>query len=1201
MIGDKKYKVISFDLFDTLLVRPCMQPTDILRLVGLRCGFKGSYLEMRRAAEKAARKNADFEEIQYDEIYCNFKKLFDVDAKLVEKFKATELEIEEQYLSARRSLKEIYDFACSLDKEIIIVSDIYLPKTFIEKILLRNGFAGYHKIYLSSEYRVMKSSGNLYKTVLADLETEGITPSQILHMGDNEKSDVAIPKTFGIKTIHIPRTNYLVRKNRKLKSLYDNIERRLDNSLIIGFAVNRTFDDPFRFYHPDTFFYGSKFSISNMLFGPFFFSFVKWMYEDCIREKVNTLCLVYRDGYIPEKIIDCISPYYDNIPEIRRLYLTRALINYSYGADEDGLLESINDMLYSDNMTVSEFIKNRLFASGKQYNKILNIFMRHGYKSEDSKVGRRQDFELWIKELYPYFKENTAYASQIVKEYCQQVLSMSGKTAVYDVGYRGSVCKYLKERLDIDTYGYHLFAKDSIRKRNVNVKYPIMYGLKTEKECMLVNCLTEDMLNSREASVKGIVKTKAGNFRFVRDENYKEDGRIEILQDYVVEFAKDFSTLFGDDLFRLDFDISHLFEFYCDFLKNATAIDTRIFRRMDMIDSTFMNPFAKNIYREWELKHRFKSVQDRIEWQMKESVWNVGVKTQYRIKPTIVVAGNPKHIDKKVIDQLVKHRESNSEVSIRLLMESSEHSIEEYYRLFGKWSVDLIERVDLPRGYDAKIEIKQTSWMKELIAEHPYLAELALELDAKFRDMGNGYSELLVCYWYLYFRKIVNVYNQEKAKLGFYIWDEKSTMHKVLSYICDLEHIPCVYTYELNMDDLDSLSRKITALGLKCKKKKHIRVGVYASMPRKGYSGGRTHALNLAECLSHEGDEVFFISKYLPMFLHEMNDNPGHSKIHYVCSDDLISDEAYYNNFGQLNLDYLIVVPHKDKDEGYYINARGLAIRMNAKLILLNYETPNWMNEYLPQKQDEECWEQWRKVTTDGCMVLCSDKESMKYAKAYYKDNPTHTRFDYWYPTVNSIVADKTSADKENQIIAFVRPGAVWKGTDDIFKILDDKIAGYKVVLISGYGVKDKLLYDLIDKINTISEKYNIDIKLLIQPSDEVKFTEIRRSKVMLFPSYFEGYGTPPIEAQYCNTTCLVYDLPVLRETCGKGVVYCKHGDFNDMKKKLLSIIKKDASSENLHDAIYDIANFDRCSKRLHDMLLSHMDDEWRYNWRNEY
>lgn len=1195
MIGKEKYKVISFDIFDTLLVRPCLQPTDLLKLVGLRCGYEGNYLEMRRAAEKKARKECPDEEISYDDIYVQFSDMFSFTLEEIEKFKSEELNVEKQYLYARQAMKQIFDFAVSIGKKVILVSDMYLPKQVIMEILDKNGYIGFQQLFLSSEYGKMKSSGHLYDIVLETLERDGIKPNEILHMGDNERSDVLIPESKKIKAVFIPRTNWLLRKNKKLSLLYENMERKLDNSFLIGYSANLTFNDPFRPYHINTYFYGSRYSAANMLFGPFFFAFVKWMTEDCIQNEIDTLCMVYRDGYLPEKIFDHIKKYYKNAPQISRLYLTRAMINRFYSLKRNGLVESINDMMYSDNMTVSEFIKERLFVTEKdQYQKVLDLFLAHGYQ-EEARVGRRDDLTMWINELAPYFQANAAKSVEDIRQYCKDILRDCGKLAVYDVGYRGSVCSFLKNYLGMTSRGYHLFAKENLRSnKNVDVQHAVMYGMLTEKETKLINCFTEDLLNANEASVNNIERCEDGSYTMVRDDNFVSDEGMSILQGYIIDYAKGFTELAKGDMQLLHFDLMNYFEFYKHFLINATPNDTKLCRRTEFIDSVFMNPHARNVYKQWELSHRFKSSSDRILFEIRESIWDISVNMDYRLKPTIMLVGNPKTLSKSELFSVSEVKKADGDIFVQLLMETSEHSAAEY-RNWGFSAAHVVSKIDMPRGYDKNAQIDITDEMRQLISDKEYLQPFVQQLYEKHSDMGKGYPEALICYWYWYFYKVIYLYNQESAKVGFLVWDEHSIMHRLLKEICTELDIPIEFI-EKNFEksSYGSLRDKVIGLSNIISEKRSMRVAIYASMPRKGYSGGRTHALNLAECLSHEGNEVYFISRYLPMFLDEMKENKGHQRIHFISTNDLNHDRTYMVDMHANFFDYLIIVPHRDKNAGYYMQARNLAKRMNAKIVLLNYETPNWMNHYLKEKQDEAYWKPWRDVCEDGCMILCSDMESVKYAEQYYVDYPENTRFDYWYPTINSLVADKVMVQKENHIVAFVRPGDVNKGTKDILQLLDDKLQGYKVVLICGQGLKNKEYFAFCRRLEEIRSQYGIELELKIQPSDYEKFLEISKAKIMIFPSYFEGYGTPPIEAQYCNTVCLVYDLPVLRETCKDGVVYCEYGNVQDMKDKLTRLIGQGSYEENLRDGVFEIANFQKCAKRLDDLFRRHLQEDWR-------
>ena len=106
---------------------------------------------MRRAAEKRARKECLDEEIRYDDIYKHFANIFSFSSEEIERFKAEELKIERQYLYARQAMKQVFDFAVSIGKRVILISDMDLPKHVILEILDKNGFVGFQQLFLSSE------------------------------------------------------------------------------------------------------------------------------------------------------------------------------------------------------------------------------------------------------------------------------------------------------------------------------------------------------------------------------------------------------------------------------------------------------------------------------------------------------------------------------------------------------------------------------------------------------------------------------------------------------------------------------------------------------------------------------------------------------------------------------------------------------------------------------------------------------------------------------------------------------------------------------------------------------------------------------------------------------------------------------------------------------------------------------------------
>ena len=210
-------KAVSFDVFDTLLLRPCSAPIDIFRIVGRLCGFDcEQFVKMRRAAEREAR-NVCFwgnEDVTLTEIYEQMEKCFCLSKKKSQECMDMELEVEAKLLYQRKSAKRLFDAAIASGKKVLIISDMYLPSTFIENILKKNGYDGYYKLYVSSEYMVCKGTGNLFKKALKDLETFGIEARSVIHIGDNPKTDIEAAERCGIRACLFPRAYGMFKTNK---------------------------------------------------------------------------------------------------------------------------------------------------------------------------------------------------------------------------------------------------------------------------------------------------------------------------------------------------------------------------------------------------------------------------------------------------------------------------------------------------------------------------------------------------------------------------------------------------------------------------------------------------------------------------------------------------------------------------------------------------------------------------------------------------------------------------------------------------------------------------------------------------------------------------------------------------------------------------------------------------------------------------
>jgi glycosyltransferase involved in cell wall biosynthesis len=70
--------------------------------------------------------------------------------------------------------------------------------------------------------------------------------------------------------------------------------------------------------------------------------------------------------------------------------------------------------------------------------------------------------------------------------------------------------------------------------------------------------------------------------------------------------------------------------------------------------------------------------------------------------------------------------------------------------------------------------------------------------------------------------------------------------------------------------------------------------------------------------------------------------------------------------------------------------------------------------------------------------------------------------------------------------------------------------------------------------------------------SDNELVSYYKFAKLLVFPSLYEGFGLPIIEAMSLDTKVCVSDIPVFREICGSSASYFDPYDVYDIKNKIV-------------------------------------------------
>ncbi len=284
-------KLIAFDIFDTLLCRPLLDPESIKKIVARRVeGEAGRlYLEYRAVAERDARA-AKGKDVCLEEIYARLREWTGLDAGILLKIRREEELAEQESLMPRQEVLRLYRDTLAAGKKVVLITDMFLPRTVIEKILHEQGIEGWNGLFLSNEIGMRKDTGGaLYKHVL---DHYGVDPGQLMMIGDNERSDMQIPADMGASFIHLMRPVELARSLPRFSELVADHEEsgNLDDELTLGLVVRRNFDPVgFPGYDPASLVPVTPYHMGYSLVGPLLVSFAQWLLQNAKKDGVERL------------------------------------------------------------------------------------------------------------------------------------------------------------------------------------------------------------------------------------------------------------------------------------------------------------------------------------------------------------------------------------------------------------------------------------------------------------------------------------------------------------------------------------------------------------------------------------------------------------------------------------------------------------------------------------------------------------------------------------------------------------------------------------------------------------------------------------------------------------------------------------------------------------------------------------------------
>ena len=315
-----KHDVISFDFFDTLFVRMVLYPADVFSCVAKMAQYTYGINDFEGIRKEAREQLAIVYTI--DELYQKIIEISCEDEDDFQRIKEYEIEFEKRILKPR---KDILDLFCQIqlmkNKELYIISDMYLPKSFYVDVLKENNidFTENH-ILVSSEYSMSKEDGSLWR-----LYKKEILKNQTgLHIGDNRISDFEKPMSFGIDSVQIFGIQDMLRHSN-MKSVEKCVLSKHD-SFILGTALTTLYNDPFKLSKTKGVVYiESLYEMGYSIFGMIIYCFMQKLFQ--LQKKYRKIIFCSRDGYfLMRDYLFFLSCHNIGKTNIEYLYLSRLFL-----------------------------------------------------------------------------------------------------------------------------------------------------------------------------------------------------------------------------------------------------------------------------------------------------------------------------------------------------------------------------------------------------------------------------------------------------------------------------------------------------------------------------------------------------------------------------------------------------------------------------------------------------------------------------------------------------------------------------------------------------------------------------------------------------------------------------------------------------------------------------------------------------------
>lgn len=472
------YKLMSFDIWDTILRRKC-HPDEIKLFIAryiylkhftqLSPDFKDYYqiyYERCRIEGEIGKKN---QLNGHDDEYCHIDVLESLVMNITEGTVSNPRDVASELLLVELEQEKV---VCYLDSEIerklsivssdrkTFISDFYSDKSYIEQLLSHVNFGTeYIDGYVSSKFLLNKRSGKLFQHIHSSIF---IRPEEHIHIGDNPIADVESPKRLGIQTIHF----YHEQEEEKRKQKQHIYEKRMNDKQFTVEISNSELEGLNR-EQLELFKIGRK-------YGVIFYTFVMEIIEKAMKDGHQKVYYLTREGEFFKRIHDDIvrnNPYGMELPSSELLEVSR-VATFASSLREVSLTEMMRLWNQYSTQSMTSFFKS-LDIQAEDFLPFLEKYDIDPNKDIQYPWLHEHVQRLFADESFCRFmKKNIDQKKRSLLRYMMEKGIVNDGTPIFlvDIGWRGTIqdnLSYILPNKMVD--GYYVGLFDFINEQPSNV------------------------------------------------------------------------------------------------------------------------------------------------------------------------------------------------------------------------------------------------------------------------------------------------------------------------------------------------------------------------------------------------------------------------------------------------------------------------------------------------------------------------------------------------------------------------------------------------------------------------------------------------------------------------------------------------------------------------------------------------------------